>query len=75
LCGFLPEREALRIPSTKNYGLVGRKRLWELSTGGDRESGEKRVREEVERLLQEVERKSGSEGWKARTPEGKSGEH
>lgn len=29
LSGFVPEREALRIPSTKNYGMVGRKRLWE----------------------------------------------
>ncbi|GAA5975252.1 hypothetical protein JCM5350_000206 [Sporobolomyces pararoseus] len=77
LCGFLPEREALRIPSTKNYGLVGRTRLWELSGEGpgDREAGEVRVREEVEKLLNEVERKSGIEGWKARTPEGKAGEH
>ncbi|GAA5892642.1 tRNA (uracil) methyltransferase [Sporobolomyces salmoneus] len=75
LCGFLPEREALRIPSTKNFGLVGRKRLWELTGEGNREEGEKSVREEVERLLEEVERKGGNEGWKARTPEGKAGEH
>ncbi|GAA5967779.1 hypothetical protein JCM3765_001437 [Sporobolomyces pararoseus] len=77
LCGFLPEREALRIPSTKNYGLVGRTRLWELSTEatGHREAGEARVREEVEKLLNEVERKGGIDGWKARTPEGKAGEH
>jgi len=72
LCGFLPEREALRIPSTKNYGLVGRKRLWDEE---GTEEGEKKVREEVERLLDEVERKAGSEGWKARVPEGKAGEH
>ncbi|GAA5883894.1 hypothetical protein JCM16303_007441 [Sporobolomyces ruberrimus] len=83
-CGFLPEREALRIPSTKNYGLVGRKRLWELSKSETesmadieerKEERERLVREEVGRMLDQVERKSGNEGWKARIPEGKAGDH
>lgn len=75
-CGFLPEREALRIPSTKNYGLVGRKRLWDLDEDrGERDQIEARVRQEVETLVNEVERHAGSEGWKARTPEGKISEH
>lgn len=60
ICGFLPEREALRMPSTKNFGLVGRVRL------GD----EGPVRERVEELVREVVAK----GWTARMPEGK-GEH
>lgn len=73
LCGFVPEREALRIPSTKNFGIVGRKRVWEVA-GQPREEvvvAKERVREEVRRLVDEV-RKKGE--WKARKPEGKAGE-
>lgn len=66
-CGFVPEREALRIPSTKNFGMVGRTRLY---AEGDDE-GAARVREELERVLSEVERRGE---WVARRPEGKAGE-
>lgn len=66
-CGFVPEREALRIPSTKNFGMVGRTRLYEV---GD-EEGERRVRDELEGVLREVERRGE---WVARRPEGKAGE-
>ncbi|GAA6004871.1 hypothetical protein JCM11491_002262 [Sporobolomyces phaffii] len=84
-CGFVPEREALRIPSTKNYGLVGRKRLWDScprGEGGDaadaeraRIDGERRAREHVGELMDDVERRLGNEGWIARVPEGKAGDH
>ncbi|GAA5851819.1 hypothetical protein JCM9279_001896 [Rhodotorula babjevae] len=66
-CGFVPEREALRIPSTKNFGMVGRTRLY---AEGD-EDGAARVREELEGVLREVERRGE---WVARRPEGKAGE-
>ncbi|BGP31200.1 tRNA(Ser) Um(44) 2'-O-methyltransferase [Rhodotorula toruloides] len=73
LCGFVPEREALRIPSTKNFGIVGRKRVWDVA-GVQKEvvaEAKEKVREEVRRLVEEVERKGE---WKARKPEGKAGE-
>ncbi|GAA6046357.1 hypothetical protein JCM3770_004880 [Rhodotorula araucariae] len=67
-CGFVPEREALRIPSTKNFGMVGRTRVW-TADGEDEREG--RVRAEMEALLAEVERRGE---WKARRPEGKAGD-
>lgn len=70
LCGFVPEREALRMPSTKNIGQVGRKRIWDTLEGVEREAMIRRVEEEVDRMVQ-----SAKEGWKARKPEGKAGEH
>ncbi|KDE09091.1 hypothetical protein, variant [Microbotryum lychnidis-dioicae p1A1 Lamole] len=60
LCGFVPEREALRIPSTKNFGFLGRRRVEGLS--------DEEVRTNVDGLLKEY----GS-GWTARIPEGKAG--
>ncbi|GAA6048234.1 hypothetical protein NBRC10513_000462 [Rhodotorula toruloides] len=73
LCGFVPEREALRIPSTKNFGIVGRKRVWDVTGFGKEEAAvaKERVREEVRRVVEEVNRKGE---WKARKPEGKAGE-
>ncbi|GAA5910825.1 hypothetical protein JCM5296_003380 [Sporobolomyces johnsonii] len=81
-CGFVPEREALRIPSTKNFGILGRRRTWDVvpargasedGDGEDEKAKRKReVRDEVWRLVQEVEARGA---WKARTPEGKAGEH
>lgn len=67
-CGFVPAREALRIPSTKNFGLVGgRAPRSPGGTGRDQED----VRDEVRQLLAEVVRKGE---WRARRPEGKAGE-
>ncbi|SCZ98708.1 BZ3500_MvSof-1268-A1-R1_Chr7-1g09246 [Microbotryum saponariae] len=60
LCGFVPEREALRIPSTKNFGFLGRRRVEGLS--------DEEVRTNVDGLLKDY----GS-GWTARIPEGKAG--
>lgn len=68
-CGFVPAREALRIPSTKNFGLVGGRAARSPGSTG---RGEEEVREEVRTLLQEVRSKGE---WKARRPEGKAGEH
>ncbi|GAA5904716.1 hypothetical protein JCM6882_008355 [Rhodosporidiobolus microsporus] len=81
LCGFVPEREALRIPSTKNFGMVGRRRTWEgvgerVGKGGEREGAEERekekTRERVRELVEEVRAKGE---WRARKPEGKAGGH
>ncbi|GAA5971853.1 hypothetical protein JCM11641_001539 [Rhodosporidiobolus odoratus] len=72
VCGFIPEREALRIPSTKNFGMVGRKRV-EQGEDGKREEGlEGEVRERIREVLGEVGRKGE---WRARKPEGKAGGH
>ncbi|GAA5927498.1 tRNA (uracil) methyltransferase [Sporobolomyces koalae] len=75
LCGFVPEREALRIPSTKNFGMVGRKRVWEVvqDGGNDHDKWKRTTRNQVERLVNEVERKAGQAGWQARVPEGNAG--
>lgn len=72
--GFVPERECLRMPSTKNVGFLGRRRVWEGASGGDGEErarvGLERVREEVRGLVE------GLRGeWVARVPEGKAGGH
>lgn len=69
-CGFWPEREALRIPSTKNFGFLGRRRVWEGLGEEERREGEERVRREMEEIVRGVR---GS--WVARTPEGKAGGH
>lgn len=73
LCGFVPEREALRMPSTKNFGLVGRKRLWDGFAEDERArraEAEARVRVEVARIIENTKGR-----WVARTPEDRAGEH
>lgn len=65
LCGFVPEREALRIPSTKNFGMLGRTRVWGAE---GREAGEKVVAQRVREMVESVKGL-----WVARTPEGKAG--
>lgn len=72
MCGFLPEREALRMPSTKNFGMLGRKRLWDLAdlSEAERAEAEAGVKVYVARTVEDVRGK-----WVARTPEGKAGEH
>ncbi|KAL1661446.1 hypothetical protein GGF50DRAFT_129483 [Schizophyllum commune] len=62
-CGWQVETEALRIPSTRNWAIVGRKRL-----GGKVEDG----RANAAQIVDEV-RSRGS--FMARRPEGKAGEH
>ncbi|KAH8928699.1 DUF1613-domain-containing protein [Atractiella rhizophila] len=62
--GYVPEREALRIGSTKNLGIVGRKRIWEVTTMSAQE-GRSRVKEEVLSMV------ARSKGWKAREKQGK----
>lgn len=71
LAGYVPEREALRIPSTKNFGFLGRKRIWEGEGMGEEErlEGEEKVREEIKKAVESVR-----SVWKARTPEGRAGE-
>ncbi|KAL1725307.1 hypothetical protein EV714DRAFT_221593 [Schizophyllum commune] len=62
-CGWEVETEALRIPSTRNWAIVGRKRV-----AGKVEEG----RENAACIVEEV-RARGS--FTARRPEGKAGEH
>ncbi|TRM56456.1 hypothetical protein BD626DRAFT_575689 [Schizophyllum amplum] len=62
-CGWDVETEALRIPSTRNWAIVGRKRV----VGKDEEGSSN-----VEGILDEV-RERGA--FNARVPEGKAGEH
>lgn len=65
-CGWKVETETLRIPSTRNWALVGREYV------GKRE-GEKDVgRNNVEGILDDV-RERGI--FKTRKPEGKAGNH
>jgi tRNASer (uridine44-2'-O)-methyltransferase len=68
--GYLPEREALRIPSTKNFGIVGRKRTFDLNND-TKQSEEEKLR--VKRYIEDVVRELNQNGWIARTPEGKAG--
>lgn len=81
-CGFVPAREALRIPSTKNFGLVGGRSV--KSPGptsprptlrhddpGQQQQQPDGVREEIAALVREVQRRGE---WKARRPEGKAGD-
>ncbi|KAL8290214.1 hypothetical protein RQP46_003153 [Phenoliferia psychrophenolica] len=73
-CGFVPEREALRIPSTKNFGMLGRTRVWDaagvVASEDERREAELAVSKRVQAFVEGVR---GS--WVARTPEGKAGEH
>ncbi|KAI5894501.1 DUF1613-domain-containing protein [Schizophyllum commune H4-8] len=62
-CGWEVETEALRIPSTRNWAIVGRKRVAEKIEEG---------RDNAARIVEEV-RSRGS--FAARRPEGKAGEH
>jgi tRNASer (uridine44-2'-O)-methyltransferase len=62
--GWRPEREALRVPSTKYWAFVGRRRIW---TGLDDEQ------EEEEKIKQWIRKIAGESlsTWKHREPEGK----
>ncbi|EMD42208.1 hypothetical protein CERSUDRAFT_147858 [Gelatoporia subvermispora B] len=65
-CGWKVECENLRIPSTRNWAIIGRKTITQDSVGlAD-------VRERVKSTVENV-RERGL--FKTRTPEGKAGEH
>lgn len=68
IAGFIPEREALRIPSTKNFGFLGRKRVWEGLGEKEKAEREDKVKEDIKKLAEGVK-----EVWKARIPEGNAG--
>ncbi|KAJ7771004.1 hypothetical protein DFH07DRAFT_734925 [Mycena maculata] len=59
-CGWAVECEVLRIPSTRNWALVGRRRI----------GSEEKVEANVDAILQSVSERGI---FKARTPEGKGG--
>ncbi|KAH9986566.1 hypothetical protein BJV74DRAFT_988467 [Russula compacta] len=61
-CGWAVEVEALRIPSTRNWAIIGRNRVGSLEAAS----------RNVEELIQDV-RKRGQ--FKTRRPEGKAGDH
>ena len=65
--GWILEKEALRIPSTKNWALLGRSRTWQHHDAPA--NLEQNVRD---RIRDHVHRAAAS--WKARTPEGKAGQ-
>ncbi|KAA1476077.1 DUF1613-domain-containing protein [Dentipellis sp. KUC8613] len=63
-CGWVVECETLRIPSTRNWAIVGRKHA------------ESEAWEEAEEHAREIVRDVKRRGvFKTRTPEGKAGEH
>lgn len=70
LAGYIPEREALRIPSTRNFGILGRRRTFAIDDLEAVQKEQERIRIYVQSVAAEVEAK----GWIARTPEGKAGE-
>jgi len=61
-CGWTVEVEVLRIPSTRNWAIVGRKRVGSLDAASHN----------IEELIESV-RKRGQ--FKTRRPEGKAGDH
>ncbi|KAL1746719.1 hypothetical protein HDZ31DRAFT_33576 [Schizophyllum fasciatum] len=62
-CGWEVETEALRIPSTRNWAIVGRRRIAEKLEEG---------RFNAETIIEEVRLRGA---FRARIPEGKAGEH
>jgi len=65
-CGWKVECEMLRIPSTRNWAIVGRKR----SAGGREEEAEAMCN--AERIVDNVRERGG---FKTRKPEGKADDH
>jgi len=63
-CGWEVECETLRIPSTRNWAIVGRKQLKAMSTA--------EAKANVEEIVTGVK---GRGLFKARKPEGKAGDH
>jgi tRNASer (uridine44-2'-O)-methyltransferase len=75
--GWHLEKEALRIPSTKNWALVGRRRVWRameaVQEGPLTESTVAQLQGDVEEEVQRLSEEHGSR-WKARLPPGKEKE-
>ncbi|KDQ08165.1 hypothetical protein BOTBODRAFT_572461 [Botryobasidium botryosum FD-172 SS1] len=65
-CGFEVECEALRIPSTRNWAIIGRKRTFKKAEEGEA------VKQKAEKMVEEV-RARGI--FKTRKPEGNAGNH
>ncbi|GJE85781.1 tRNA (uracil-O(2)-)-methyltransferase [Phanerochaete sordida] len=65
-CGWKVESETLRIPSTRNWALIGREHSWNSS------AEEEGARQNVLNILAEVDRRGM---FKTRRPEGKAGDH
>ncbi|KAF7799044.1 hypothetical protein EIP86_010274 [Pleurotus ostreatoroseus] len=65
-CGWKVESETLRIPSTRNWALVGRSHTWTDDQGAEE------AIQNVKEIVQNV-RERGI--FKTRTPEGKSADH
>ncbi|VDC01628.1 unnamed protein product [Peniophora sp. CBMAI 1063] len=62
-CGWVVECDALRIPSTRNWAIVGRKRS---------DDAQEEVQERIDNILLHVKQRGV---FKTRRPEGKAGEH
>jgi len=65
-CGYVIESEALRIPSTKNRALIGRKRI----LAADDMDGKAALRRGIISIVEDVKRRGA---FKPRVPEGKAG--
>lgn len=65
-CGWKVESETLRIPSTRNWALIGREHAWTSPEGAEQ------ARQNVLDILAAVERRGI---FKTRRPEGKAGDH
>ncbi|CEH15693.1 Uncharacterized conserved protein [Ceraceosorus bombacis] len=77
--GFQIEKEVLRIPSTRNWALLGRRRTWELLIDSETEEEQSQRRKRVEdavraRMTRDVEC-ARNNAWKARIPEGNAGKN
>ncbi|KAK4055744.1 tRNA(Ser) Um(44) 2'-O-methyltransferase [Microbotryomycetes sp. JL201] len=70
-CGFVVEREALRIPSTRNFGLLGRFRVWDSVAEDEKDSVRMQWTDKIERCLSEVI-ESSKNTFVARKPKGSS---
>lgn len=79
--GFEVEKEVLRIPSTRNWALLGCRRIWDTQvTAESKEKGEesekdkrRRMQEAVRSRIAEDVQRAKDKLWKARIPEGNAG--
>ena len=80
--GWHIEKEVLRIPSTKNWCLVGRRRVWQpppptfdTEANGRSEAPSERAHSTHEEVMERIKQMAAdaAPGWKARTPEGNAG--